>query len=87
MTDAERLEKWYAEQNLLPGIKSIFKNDYGNYYVQDYEQPVFYGIPAVYKVKGDNFVFVIGKEKEHVLWVYAGSPEPVNPEDVPDFLK
>lgn len=87
MTDAERLEKWYAEQNLLPGIKSIFKNVYGNYYVQDYEQPVFYGIPAVYKVKGDNFVFVIGKGKEHVLWVYAGSPEPVKPEDVPDFLR
>ena len=87
MTDAERLEKWYAEQNLLPWVKSIFKNVYGNYYVQDYEQPVFYGIPAVYKVKGDNFVFVIGKEKEHVLWVYAGSPEPVKPEDVPDFLR
>lgn len=35
MTDAERLEKWYAEQNFLPGVKSIFKNVYGNYYVQD----------------------------------------------------
>ena len=25
MTDAERLEKWYAEQNFLPGVKSIFR--------------------------------------------------------------
>lgn len=58
MTDAERLEKWYEEQNFLPGVKSIFKNVYDNYYVQD-----------------------------HVLWVYAGSPEPVKPEDVPDFLR
>lgn len=28
MTDAERLEKWYEEQNFLPGVKSIFKNVY-----------------------------------------------------------
>lgn len=63
MTDAERLEKWYAEQNLLPGIKSIFKNVYGNYYVQDHEEPVLYGIPDVYRVEGDNFIFVTGKKK------------------------
>lgn len=25
MTDAERLEKWYAEQNFLPGVKSILR--------------------------------------------------------------
>lgn len=54
MTDAERLEKWYEEQNFLPGVKSIFKNVYDNYYVQDHEEPVFHGIPAVYKVVGDN---------------------------------
>lgn len=33
------------------------------------------------------FIFVTGKEKDHVLWVYAGSPEPIKPEDVPEFLK
>lgn len=87
MTDAERLEKWYKEQNFLPGVKSIFKNVYDNYYVQDHEEPVFHGIPAVYKVVGDNFIYVHGKEKEHVLWVYAGSPEPVKPEEALDFLK
>ena len=58
MTDAERLEKWYEEQNFLPGVKSIFKNVYDNYYVQDHEEPVFHGIPAVYKVVGDNFIYV-----------------------------
>ena len=42
---------------------------------------------SVYKVDGDNFIFVTGKEKDHVLWVYAGSPEPIKPEDVPEFLK
>lgn len=87
MTDAERLEKWYAEQNFLPGVKSVFKNVCGNYYVQDHEEPLLYGIPDVYKVEGDNFIFVTGKEKDHILWVYAGSPEPIKPEDVPEFLK
>lgn len=87
MTDAERLEKWYEAQSFLPGVKSVFKNAYDNYYVQDHEEPVFHGIPAVYKVEGENFIFVTGKEKEHVLWVYEGSPEPVKPEDVLEFLK
>ncbi len=27
MTDAERLEKWYAEQNFIPGVKSIFQKE------------------------------------------------------------
>lgn len=87
MTDAERLEKWYEAQGFLPGVKSVFKNVYDNYYVQDHEEPVFYGRPEVYKVVGDDFIFVHGDEYEHVLWVYAGSPEPVKPEDVPEFLK
>ena len=87
MTDAERLEKWYEEQNLQSDVKSIFKHVYDNYYVQAHEEPVLYGIPDVYKIEGDNFIFVYGEEKERVLWVYAGSPEPINPDDVPEFLK
>ena len=43
----------------IPGVKSIFKNVYGNYYVQDHEKPALYGVPDVYKVEGDNFIFVI----------------------------
>lgn len=27
MTDAERLEKWYAEQNFIPGVKSISQKE------------------------------------------------------------
>ena len=30
MTDAERLEKWYAEQNFIPGVKSIFHANCNN---------------------------------------------------------
>lgn len=87
MTDAERLEKWYNEQGILPDIKCHFKNVYDNYYIRCFDELLLLGIPAIYKVEGDNFVFVHGEEKEHVLWVYAGSPEPINPDDVPEFLK
>ena len=55
--------------------------------LQELEEPMFLGRPPIYKVEEDDFIFVQGDEYEHVLWVYAGSPEPVKPEDVPEFLK
>lgn len=78
MTDAERLEKQYEEQNFLPGVKSIFKNVYDNYYVQDHEEPVFHGIPAVYMVVGDNFNMFTEKKKSMFYGCMQVHPSQLN---------
>ncbi len=87
MTDAERLEEWYRKQGILQGVEFHFANIYDNYYMLYTVEAKLYGRPIIYKVDGNNFIYVHGDEYEHALWVHAGSPEPIKPEDVPEFLK
>ena len=87
MTDEERLEKWYRKQGILQGVEFHFANIYDNYYMLYTVEAKLYGRPIIYKVDGNHFIYVHGDEYEHALWVHAGFPEPIKPEDVPEFLK
>ena len=50
-------------------------------------EPKLYGRPIIYKVDGNNFIYVHGEEYKHAIWVHAGCLEPIKPEDVPEFLR
>lgn len=87
MTDAERLEEWYKKQGILQGVEFHFTNIYENYYMLYTVEPKLYGRPIIYKVDGNNFIYVHGEEYKHAIWVHAGCLEPIKPEDVPEFLR
>lgn len=51
MTDAEKLEEWYRKNGILKGIEFHFANIYDDYYIQELEEPMFWGAHQYIRLK------------------------------------